>query len=301
VKSFLPRFLISAVLLGAGMAVGQEATVEPSRVWTVAKTGKPNPGTLISKSVDNASVVIRMDNGREVTVKTADLSQADRDYIAKWKSPAVAAPKGIVRGKVSKLAQAEGGKSRVMEDLKSVLSAYGEAKEDTDPHPDAIVYKGPAWYNGGPEITIPYLMPMDKALALLVQRPGPASRRPAVAPGFPPGMEIHEYDIRTGVYNRMFIVVDQAKQVVALQAQAENKNDPTIPGPQWKEARMPMNSTSDFIEPKTGGARCWVLDLRKSQRRIVIDLEAKGETQLFLPGPMIRLCLFHLEEDLRKR
>ena len=76
-------------------------------------------------------------------------------------------------------AQAEGGKSRVMEDLKSVLSDYGEAKEDTDPHPDALIYKGPAWYNGGPEITIPYLMPMDKALALLVQRPGPASRRPA--------------------------------------------------------------------------------------------------------------------------
>jgi len=310
VKSFLPRFLISAVLLGTGVTVGQEAIVDAPRVWTVAKTGKPNPGTLISKSVDNTSVVIRMDNGREVTVKTADLIQADRDYIAKWKSPAVtgkvpaaagAAPKGIVRGKVSKLAQAEGGKSRVMEDLKSVLSDYGVAQEDTDPHPDAIVYKGPAWYNGGPEITIPYLMPMDKALALLVQRPGPASRRPAVAPGFPPGMEIHEYDIRTGVYNRMFIIVDQAKQVVALQAQAENKNDLTIPGPSWKEAEMPMRSTTDFIEPKTGGARCWVLDLRKTQKRIVIDLEAKGETQLFLPGPMIRLCLFHIEEDLRKR
>jgi hypothetical protein len=300
VKSFLPRFLVSALLLGAGVAVGQQVNGESSRVWTVAKTGKPNPGTLISKSVDSSSVVIRMDNGREVTVKTADLIPADRDYIAKWKSPAVA-PKGIVRGKVSKLAQAEGGKSRVMEDLKSVLSDYGVPEEDTGPHPDAIVYKGPAWYNGGPEITIPYLMPMDKALALLVQRPGPASRRPAVAPGFPPGMEIHEYDIRTGVYNRMFIIVDQAKQVVALQAQAENKNDPTIPGPQWKEKQMPMRSTSDFIEPKTGGARAWVLDLRKTQKRIVIDLEAKGETQLFLPGPMIRLCLFHIEEDLRKR
>ena len=64
---------------------------------------------------------------------------------------------------------------------------------------------------------------------------------------------------------------------------------------------MPRNSTSDFIEPKTGGARAWVLDLRKTQKRIVIDLEAKGETQLFLPAPMIRLCLFHIEEDLRKR
>jgi hypothetical protein len=303
VKSILPLLLISAVLLGCGVVAGQEVIAESPRVWTVAKTGKLTPGTLVSKSVDNTSVVIRMDNGREATVRTADLIQADRDYIAKWKSPAMAAavPKGIVRGRVSKLAQAEGGKSRVMEDLKSVLSDYGVPEEDTDPHPDALVYKGPAWYNGGPEITIPYLMPLDKALALLVQRPGPASRRPAVAPGFPPGMEIHEYDIRTGVYNRMFIIVDQAKQVVALQAQAENKNDLTIPTPQWKEAQMPMRSTSDFIEPKTGGARAYVLDLRAKQRRIVIDLEAKGETQLFLPGPMIRLCLFHIEQDLRKR
>ncbi|MCW1925103.1 hypothetical protein OKA05_21255 [Luteolibacter arcticus] len=299
-KTFLPPFLIVAAMLAAGVAVGQEAKAEPSRAWTVAKTGKANPGTLVSKSPDNASIVVKMADGREVTVKTADLIQADRDYVAKWTSP-VAAPKGIVRGRSNPLAQAEGGKSRVMEDLRSVLSKYGTPKEDTDPHPDALIYKGPAWYDGGPQITIPYLMPMDQALALLVKRPGPASRRPAVAPGFPPGMEVHEYDIRSGVFNRMFIIVDQAQQVVALQAKSENKNDPAIPTQQWKEEQMPMSSTSDFIEPKTGGARVHVLDMRAKQKRIVIDLEAKGETLLLLPQPMINLCLFHIGEDLRKR
>ena len=298
VKSILPRVLMMAAILSAGVVTGEEAKAEPSRVWTVAKTGKGNAGTLVSKTADNASIVVRMADGREVTVKTADLAQADRDYVAKWAAPA---PNGIERGRDNPLAQAEGGKSRVMEDLKSVLSDYGTAKEDTEPHPDAVIYKGPAWYDGSPEISIPYLMPLDKALALLVKRPGPASRRPAVAPGFPPGMEVHEYDIRTGVYNRMFIIVDQAKQVVALQAKAETKNDPTVPTPAWKEARMPMSSTSDFIEPKTGGAQAHVLDLRKKQKSIVIDLEAKGETLLFLPEPMIRLCLFHIEKDLRKK
>ncbi|MCW1884548.1 hypothetical protein OKA04_07375 [Luteolibacter flavescens] len=302
-KSILPLISGFALLLG-GVSSGQTPQTpktEPSRVWTVAKTGKGNPGTLVSKTADKSSIVIRMANGREVTVKTADLVQADKDYVAKWTSSVDAPPKGIVRGKASTLAQAQGGKSRVMEDLQSVLSHYGTAKEDTDTHPDAIIYKGPAWYEGGPEITIPYLMPVEKALALLVERPGPASRRPAVAPGFPPGMGIFEYDIRSGAYNRMFIVVDQANQVVALQAKSENKNDPAVPTRKWNRRDLPMNSTSDFLEPRTGGARCHVHDLRKSEKRIVIDLEAKGETLLFLPAPMVNLCLFHLAEDLRKR
>jgi hypothetical protein len=149
-------------------------------------------------------------------------------------------------------------------------------------------------------------MPRVKALALLVQRPGLASPRPALAPGFPPGMINYEYDIRFGVFNRLFVIVDQADQVVALQIKAENGNDPTIPlEPTWKQAAMPMGSTSDFIEPKTGLAAAHVLDLRAKEKRIVVDLEyppppyTKMETLLFLPEPMIRLCLFHIALDLR--
>ncbi len=243
-----------------------------------------------------------MPDGREVTVKTSSLIQADRDYVTKWQGPAVES-KGIVRGRQGgALAQAQGGKSRVMKDLQSVLSNYGRAEEDTRPHPDALVYRGPAWTQRGGEISIPYLMPRTKALPLLVERPGLVSPRPAVAPGFPPGMEIYEYDIKSGVYNRMFVVVDQADQVVALQAQSETRNDPTVPNlPNWKPAPMPMRSTTDFIEPRTGGATAHVLDLRAKEKRIVIDLEAGNrETLLFLPEPMIKLCLFHIEQDLRK-
>ena len=114
-------------------------------------------------------------------------------------------------------------------------------------------------------------------------------------------MIIYEYDVKFDVYNRMFVMVDQADQVVALQAKAETRNDPNIPGPDWKPAQLPLHSTTDFVEPKTGGAAAWVLDLRGTQKRIAVDLKAsRMETVLFLPEPMIKLCLFHIQQDLRK-
>jgi hypothetical protein len=275
---------------------------DSDREWTQEATGKSIRGVLLRKSGDNSQITIKSPDGREIDIKTEILTRADRDFIAGWAAPK-AEPGGIVRGRIGgALSQAQGGKSRVMEDLQSVLTPYGKPVEDTGPNPGAFVYKGQAWYGGGPRIEIPYLMPRAKALALLVKRAGPASPRPAVAPGFPPGMQVYEYDIQFDVYNRMFVIVDQADQVVALQAKAETRNDPMIPGPEWKAALMPKNSTTDFVEPRTGGAAAHVLDLRNRDKRIIIDLEtARMETLLFLPEPMINLCLFHIEQDLRKR
>ena len=268
--------LISFLFFLTPLSIAEEkpTPVEQPRVWTPTATGKGNMGTLISKSPDNSSIVVKLPDGREVSLKTSSLIQADRDYVTKSQINRVES-RGIVRGRMGgALSQAQGGKSRVMKDLQSVLSDYGRPEEDTKPHPDALIYQGPAWFPGGPNVSIPYLMPRAKALGLLVQRPGIVSARPAVAPGFPPGMELYEYDIKFGVYNRMFVVVDQADQVVALQIKAETRNDPTIPiVPPWTPALMPMGSTSDFIEPKTGLAGAHVLDLRAKEKRIIIDLE----------------------------
>lgn len=299
---------ISTILLLTPIAFAEQKPMpaEQPRAWTPTATGKGNIGTLVSKTPDNSNIVVKLPDGREVSLKTSSLIQTDRDYVAKSQING-AESKGIVRGRMGgTLSQAQGGKSRVMKDLQSVLSGYGQPEEDTKPHPDSLIYRGPAWFPGGTEISIPYLMPRVKALALLVQRPGLASARPALAPGFPPGMQLYEYDMKFGVFNRMFVVVDQADQVVALQAKAETRNDPTIPTlPPWKPASMPMGSTSDFVEPKTGLAAAHVLDLRAREKRIIIDLEyppppfTRMETLLFLPEPMIKLCLFHLEKDLR--
>ncbi|MEO8614927.1 MAG: hypothetical protein ABI600_07300 [Luteolibacter sp.] len=300
---------LSAIMLMHALVYFVNAAPELSRNWTPSATGKATAGILVSKSPDNAGIVVRLENGKELTVKTSVLIQEDQDYVKNWKAPEVTS-KGIVRGRKGALTQAQGGQSRVMEDLKSILSPYGSPEEDTKPHPEALVYRGPAWFDGGREVSIPYLMPLEKALALLLNHPGLASRRPAVAPGFPPGMEALEYDIHHGVYNRMFVIVDVDKQVVALQIVAETKNDPAIPVvPPWKELGLPKQSTTDFIEPCTGRAIACVFDLRLTGKYIMIDLEkdakfpndpaTRRETVLFLPEPMIRLCLFHIDQDLR--
>lgn len=285
------------LILAALLSVA--AADEPSRVWTQAATGKTITGTLVGKNADGSVIQVKTEAGKQVDIKTATLTKADQDHVSKW-TPPKPEPNGIVRGRATALGQGQGGKSRVMKDLQSVLTNYGKPLEDTAPAPDAIIYRGPPFKGGGGPVTVTYLMPRDKALGLLVERPGPASKRPAVAPGFPPGMIVYEYDIGFGVYNRLFVIVDQADQVVALQIKAETRNNPATPDLEWKEEPMPMNSTSDFIEPRTGGASAWVSDLRKREKRIVIDLEWRGETLLFFPQPMINLCLFHIEQDLRE-
>lgn len=301
-------FTFTAFLLFHSLTPMACPAAELPREWTPVGSGKAATGTLVSKSTDGSSIVVKLENGKEVTVKTSALIEKDREYVMNWKAPERES-KGIVLGRKGALTQSQGGQSRVMADLKSILSQYGNPEEDTKPHPNALVYRGPAWYAGGPEISIPYLMPLEKALPLLMNHPGPASRRPAVAPGFPPGLEIHEYDIRHGVYNRALVIVDVERQVVALQIIAETKNDPAIPVlPPWKQVELPNQSTTDFIEPQTGRAVACVFDLRKKHKYIIVDLEkdaampnsgTKRETVLFLPEPMVQLCLFHIERDQR--
>lgn len=283
---FPPTIAMLATLIPLG---AQEAP----RNWTQAATGKTINGILMRKLPDNSLIFIKPPDGKEIEVKTEMLIQSDKDYVSEWKS--------IVRGKATQLSQAQGGFKRNMEDLASVLSPYGKPIEATGPHSGALVYRGPAWYDGGPQIEVPYLMPFGKALAVLVKTPGPCSRNTAVVPGFPPGMITYEYDIKAGVYNRMVIVTDQADQVVALEVKSETKNNPQTPGPGWKQARMPNNSTADFIKPRTGGASVFVNDLLKGEKRIVIDSEFSGENLLFLPEPMIKFCLFHMSQDLRNK
>lgn len=279
------------------------AIAEEARNWTHATSGKALSGTLLSKSADNSEAKVKRENSDVVvSLKTKDLSAADQDYVKNWSPPK---PAGIVLKRVTALSQAQGGKSIVMEELGKVLKDYGIAENDTKAHPDAIIYKGPQLTEGGSSnAVVKYLMPLNEAEGQLLPHTGIVSRRDAVVPGFPPGMRLHAYDIRYGVYNRMVIVTDQAAQVVALQIKTEAKDDPTIPTePEWRKVLEPMN-TSDFINTRTGdGWFAGVKDLRKKEKRIIIDTTArpgKGECVLFIPVPMINLCLYHIEQDFRK-
>ena len=47
------------------------------------------------------------------------------------------------------LTEASGGQTLKMADLLALLSGYGTARNDTAPHPDVTVYKGPTMDSGG--------------------------------------------------------------------------------------------------------------------------------------------------------
>lgn len=65
--------LILALLSSAVIAA------EPSREWTDAK-GRKITGTLVDKAETTAEVLLK--SGKRVTLKLADLSKADQDYVA---------------------------------------------------------------------------------------------------------------------------------------------------------------------------------------------------------------------------
>ncbi|WP_193211996.1 hypothetical protein [Luteolibacter marinus] len=55
------------------------SAAEPSRQWTDTK-GRTMTGTLVDKSETHAEVLLK--NGKRANIKLADLSQADREYVA---------------------------------------------------------------------------------------------------------------------------------------------------------------------------------------------------------------------------
>jgi hypothetical protein len=71
-----PRHFLPLLLLTLAVATA----AEPSRTWTDTK-GRTLEGTLLEKTDTTASLLLK--NGNRTVMKLADLSQADRDYVAK--------------------------------------------------------------------------------------------------------------------------------------------------------------------------------------------------------------------------
>jgi hypothetical protein len=155
-----------------------------------------------------------------------------------------------------------------MEDLRALLSAYGTAKKDTAPHPEALIYAGVA---GESPVARPitYLMPLHEAETLLLRSRGIATISRAVAPGFPDGLFLHTYDARTGVApfpNRITIMTDSAKpepQVVAIELQNETQNWHPL---HFKD--IPRDwSTCDYLNTENRGQPGLVIKTRVDDRR----------------------------------
>ncbi len=209
-------------------------------------------------------------------------------------------------------AQSRGGQSGKIDDLVFLLSAYGTPGADTAAHPEATVYEGPQM-DGTGTCKIAYLTPLEEAKKALFNRaPGPVSGSKAVAPGFPDGLFLYQFDIKCGVYNRLTIVTDSAKpqpQVVSLQFKNERQSwHPT----HFKEVARDWH-TYDYVNARNRGQPGIVIhtrvnDLRKPSHYIVANMafgippQTGGWVQVnsrpnetstwFLPEPLIGLILF---------
>ena len=124
-------------------------------------------------------------------------------------------------------AQSRGGQSGKIDDLVALLSGYGTPEADVAPHPDTVVYEGPVM-DGPGACRIMYLTPLVEAEKMLFTKgKGMASGGKAVAPGFPDGLFLHQYEVKVSFYNRLTIVTDCAKpqeQVVSMQLKNEREN-----------------------------------------------------------------------------
>ena len=257
-------------------------------------------------------------DGRWNDTATAGVNGVKLGYICEWlppvgsKTPKLSAktpnpPRGIVLKQATQLSQAHGGKSAMMEDLEFILSKYGQPENDVAAHPDVTIYQGPSPGGGvAGDCRITYLMPRDKAESLLFRNRGIVSRKTAVAPGFPPGLVIHTYDIRFRIYNRLYLVVDQADQVVTLEFKSENTFAPGNP-PTWKLMERDF-STFDYINTENRGRRgikIWTHVMRPpGASYIVVNMAAtqfNETTTWYVPDPLIRQILYHLGQDLRKQ
>lgn len=104
------------------------------------------------------------------------------------------------------------GGSATMKDLGVLLSPFAKPAENTSPVPGLKIYGG-----------VSYLMPLEQAKSVLGITQNVVAKNKVVCAGFPKDSFFHyafdgNFD---GHFNKLYIVVDKADQVVAIQLVAE--------------------------------------------------------------------------------
>jgi hypothetical protein len=173
-------------------------------------------------------------------------------------------------------AESRGGQSGKIDDLVALLSSYGTPEADTAAHPDVVVYEGPVM-DGPGACRIMYLTPLVEAEKMLFTKgKGSISGSKAVAPGFPDGLFLHQYDVKVSFYNRLTIITDGAKpqeQVVSLQFKNERENWHPM---NFKEVPRDWH-TYDYVNTRNRGQprikiHTRVNDMRKPGHYIIVNI-----------------------------
>lgn len=218
--------------------------------------------------------------------------------------------------------ESSGGQTRKLEDLRALISGYGEAEADLAEHPEVTVYEGPVFGGGqGQTCRITYLMPLNRAEQLLLGSTGISTISRAVAPGLPDGLFLHTYDARAGIYNHVCIVTDNHKpqqQVVCLLLKAEGVN--WIPGLPWVQLNRDWD-TFDYVNTQNRGRPGIIIDTRVLDQRqqggyIVVNTTGapnrhpppllakpakwspKEDSTWYVPVPLVKLMLYCLSHTM---
>lgn len=138
------------------------------------------------------------------------------------------------------------GGSATMEDLGVLLSPFAKPSVITSPSPNLEIYEG-----------VTYLMPYEEARKKLSLTPKIISKNRVGCPGFPRDSFSHyAFDGSfEGHFNKLYIVVDRADQVVAIQLVSES--------PKMDSINLPYKETSwhtyNFVNSRTKATkRLWI-------------------------------------------
>jgi hypothetical protein len=288
----------------------QHERLRPDSALTLFSHGRQSPVTAHIKSVKVWSLAT---GAASVAALTAP-------------PPPTIAPAPAAGRKGLKLAEAwqtqistsSGGHSAALADLHLLLSSYGQPEIDLEPHPEMEIYPG-----------IKYLAPLGDAEKVLFgsSRPTRSSTKLA-APGFPDGLFIVSYDVKLGIYNRLYLVHDRDQQVVSLELVSESAlYVPPSPPFHLLEVKFRM---FDYVNDRIKAQADMVIDTRVHDQRgrgylIVNTTGTRGQfwkrdiphpgvvskpspsgvkprqtTTWYVPKPIINLILYCVQRDSRK-
>lgn len=275
-----------------------------SRLWKDAATGRTFEGTLIAKSSDNAKIKVTKADVLKTVVEleTARLTKVDQDFVRNWTSTSadnVEHPRGIVLAPQNPIQASQGSSSRVLGELAEIFENYGVAENDLAEHPSCLIYEGPPLDEKvGDKCRITYLMPRAKAVSLLLSHPASVIMVKAKTPGFPPGLVFYNYDIKSGDFDRLSILVDAADQVVSLRFRAPSRKVNLAP-PFLSSGNL---GTRDFFDLADGSATYQVRGPKGDSDNFIINtISSSGTYAWFAPVPLVKQILYNVRERKKPR
>ena len=178
-----------------------------------------------------------------------------------------------------------GGPTQQIQDVRALLTPFGEPKDDEEPHPHLQIYPG-----------IPYLAKQDAAEHVLVpDYTGLKSTNTVSCGGFPPGLLSVSYDGHwLNAYDRLYIVTDRAGQVLTLEFTAPRSFVP--PGP-WQ---IPLGRwhVYDFVNARVKNAPNTVVHriIRDERGFIAVTTTSTSPpfqtSTWYIPKPFVNLMLY---------